>query len=284
VSDQDHPRGPFVRPALPKPGPAPRASFLPPLKLPAEREAARLEAERIAALPPVPLKGRSAPVFRAPMPRDPVPPPAQSLVTEKLPQRLQARLHAVGADRLRTIAPGGDRLGWAHENLRNMAVTEYGHLGVKSLTELTEDQALYLIQCLEKLPLVVQYVEPEQPAFTATATPLRLPPKTVELPVVRTRLLADDSLLITSPPERSGEVMKDGVEISPALGRPMTDNEILNFMADAGERKKLAAATNPNAVWKPGPVRTPEPTAVTPVPAAPPPGATGKAWFLPPRR
>jgi hypothetical protein len=64
----------------------------------------------------------------------------------------------------------------------------------------------------------------------------------------------------------------------------MTDEEILRFMADAAERKKAAAATNPNAVWKPGPVRTPEPTAVTPVPTAPPPAATRKAWFLPPRR
>jgi hypothetical protein len=78
--------------------------------------------------------------------------------------------------------------------------------------------------------------------------------------------------------------VKNGAEISPALGRPMTDNEILNFIADAAERKKLAAATNPNSSWKPGPVRQPEPTAVTPPPASPPPGATGKAWFLPPRR
>lgn len=40
-------------------------------------------------------------------------------------------------------------------------IAEYGHLGVKSPTDLTEDQALFLIQQLEKLPLVVQYVEPE---------------------------------------------------------------------------------------------------------------------------
>jgi hypothetical protein len=253
------------------------------LKLPAERQAARLEAERIAALPPVPLKGRSAPPLRLPQ-RDPGQAPAQSPATEKLPQRLQARLHAVGADRLRTVSPDGQRMGHGHEDLRTVAIKEYGHLGVASLKDLTEDQALFLIQRLEKLPLVVQYVEPEQPAFAATAAPLRLPPKSVALPVVRTRLLADDSLLITSPPERVGEVVKDGVEISPALGRPMTDEEILRFMADAAERKKAAATTNPNAVRKPGPVRTPGPTAVTPVPTALPPGATRKAWFLPPRR
>jgi hypothetical protein len=284
VSDQHHPRGPWARPSLPKPGPAPRASFLPPLKLPAEREAARLEAERIAALPPVPLKGRSAPVFRAPLPRHPVPAPAQSLAAEKLPQRLQARLHAVGAKRVLRYLPHGECIVHGHEDLRALAIAEYGGLGVRSLTELTGDQALYLIQQLEKLPLVVQYVEPEQPTFAASPSPLRLPPKAVPPPVVRTRVLADDSLLITSPPDLAGAVMKAGDEISPPLGRTMTDDEIRNHIADAIERKKLAAATNPSAIWKPGPVRTPEPTAVSPVPTCPPPGATGKAWFLPPRR
>jgi hypothetical protein len=194
------------------------------------------------------------------------------------------RLHVIGAARLRTVSPDSERFGHGHEHLRAMAIAEYGALGVESLTDLTEDQALYLIQQLEKLPLVVQHVEPEQPVFTASPPTLRLPPKAVVLPVVKTKLLADDSLLITSPPEMAGTVMKAGDEISPALGRPMTDNEILNFMADAAERKRAAAATNPNSGWKPGPVRAPEPTAVTPVPTKPPAGATRKAWFLPPRR
>jgi hypothetical protein len=272
-------------PALPKPGPAPRASFLPPLKLPAQREADRLEAERIAALPPVPLKGRSAPPLRLP-PRDPAPAPALSLVTEKLPQRLQARLHAVGAERLLRYSPGGEFVvGHRHEDLRALAIAEYGRLGVQSLTDLTEDQALYLIQSLEKLPRLVPYAEPGHPYTVGPAAALRLPPKAVVPPAIRTRVLDDDSELVMSPPERAGEVVsRAGVEISPALGRAATDEEILRFMADAAERKKAAAATNPPGVWKPGPVRRPEPTAVTPLPAGPPAGAFGKAWFLPPRR
>jgi hypothetical protein len=184
------------------------------------RAAAKLAAE-VAALPPVPIAGDDAPA-----PAVGVMPVVEPPPKPKLSQRDLGRLHAVGK------AADMD-----HDAIKSFAAETYP--GVASLHDLNPEQYRYMVDWLQNL--VKAAAPPEPVKASPKASFLRLPKSTKPKPtvpeVVRAEVLDDGALQITHPPERAGEIMKDGQQVQPPIGRVMTTQEIREYMIEAAKRR-----------------------------------------------